>query len=212
MKTPSTQRVIQESMEEYCRRIVQELSDFLNASPRSTTKLDEWGHPPDPIDLPIQSSAVVGDVTEGELYSEVLLPRFLKFAQIRHHPILEYDKAKQHERFETVLEKAVAEFSEEISPLVYDGHIYYLRLRPKAGYSLPSDFAARRDSLERHAPFDVHYYRHTEDAFFRLCNYYVNLYAQNHRAQKQNGWLRSILVVGALFLIAVLGVWLNVGG
>jgi hypothetical protein len=124
---------------------------------------------------------------------------------------MEYDKAKQHERFETVLEKAVSEFSKEISPLVYDGHIYYLRLTPKAGYSLPSDFVARRDSLERRAPFDVKYYRHTEGAFFRLCNYYINLYAQHHGVQKQNGRFLSILVVGALFLIGVLATWLDLG-
>lgn len=194
-----------ESLDDYCDRILRELAVFYEkhygARDLSITRFRSFV---EPAHLSIQSNLHGKD--DGTLYRECLLPKFVDFASDEGIDFQTWDRKDHQQPFEDGLRALVAQFQEEVSPIIFHKRVYFLRLEAKPISGLPHDKAQRMAFLEMKPIFSYEFYSISETDFFRLTAQYVNLW-RTHSRSTERGSRIGVLLFLAGFALSFLLLW-----
>ena len=151
----------------------------------------------DPLRLPVYKSDWVKN--HGELYFDKLLPEFLEYAEVQGTDLIKWNRRNEKVPFRDKLNELVESFEEIISPCIFEGNAYFVRLEPKDISGLPRDVDNRESFLETSQLFSYRYISVSEENFFKILVHYYNLHSSYSQTLDRNSKLTiALLIVLAL--------------
>lgn len=186
-----------ETVKDYCERYRRELDSFYSSRcfllGLGLVELDR---------LPIESNIYSKD--GGDLYFEKLLPEFIEFTVNESFDIFKFDKRKDYEVFQKLLNKYMEQISSE--PIVFNGCVYFIRCEYKE-IGLPKDIKLREEFFEFKELFYYKYYKVSEKGFFETIIFYINLYEKmkkEDREIKSRYFYRDLIIMSWFFCFPTL--------